>query len=63
MNVLIRKLMAWCKRCKRGDPGKADDLARRLRIHPSRGAQLAGIVGDLRRQKVRHEKTTTGKQE
>ncbi len=57
MNWFIRKLLARCMRSKQRDPCAVDDKVRRLAVRSSRGAQLAGIIGDLRRQPA---KTTTG---
>jgi len=62
MNALIRKLrdMAWSRCAKPGGSADADERVRRITIHSSRGAQLAAIIGDVRRRKIPRGKTVTG---
>ena len=52
MNGLLQRLVDWRTRSSRIDTRADDSRLRRIALHPSRGAQLAAIVGDVRRERI-----------
>jgi len=55
MNGLVERLVDWCTRKSRIDTRADDSRLRRIALHTSRGAQLAGIVGEVRRERLQRK--------